>query len=72
MLRLSCAGEVAEGGPVYGERGPVGQVARSVRTDAGSELLAVVHLDHLQGNLNADEACERSLTRLSLPYAVPA
>jgi hypothetical protein len=75
-LRFTANGAVpAPGTRVLHAGGHAGEVVDACAASAGSghacELLAVIGLDHADGALTLDGIADSSLTRLSLPYAIP-
>lgn len=72
MFRFAAEGPPPPAGePVRGTRGEVGKVVNAAAAGGGAELLAVVYLDDLAGELWLGEQERRALKRLPLPYAIP-
>jgi hypothetical protein len=72
MLRFATAGSPPPPGTaLYAARGAAGQVVSSAPAVQGSEFLAVVVLDDLNGPLHLDETGLQPVLRQELPYEVP-
>jgi folate-binding protein YgfZ len=74
MLRLGTTEQpnLAVDGPIHGATGVVGHVVAAAPAGAGLELLAVVELSAADTPLYADAGHGQRLTRLPLPYELPA
>jgi hypothetical protein len=68
----ASASPPSPGAALHGPRGAAGQVVSSAAAPAGCEFLAVMILDDLAGPVFLDEAGTVPVTRLDLPYAIPA